>query len=477
MPVRVHLTLLYLALFTAAFLMLAVLLHVLFTRSLSVQLDESILTEARGIGSLLQGDVAAGKLPSGVATGDPTTPQNSENEPESFEHIEAMHLVDPNLHFEMLDPQGRLVANSNNLANSRLWSGAPPSAHAGSFGVYASSQLGPLRRYVLPVATPAGVWTVIGAGPLRPIQTTVDTLHRLLWTSLPLLLTVVGVLGYSLAAHALRPVAAITATAQSIREGDLSGRIALTGPRDELKHLADTFDAMIGSLDQLVRTQRQFLADASHDLRTPLTVICAALESTQRNRNADVRQLREVSAIVYQEARGMQRLVEDLLTLARADAGQIPLQLAPVQLDDVVKEACEAAAWLLQGRPLHVNLPHEVSVTADAGRLHQLVLNLLVNAAQHTPVGGAVSVELREQAGRVLLSVRDDGPGISPEHLPHLFDRFYRGDDARTGTGSGLGLPICRWIAQAHGGTLEVQSEPGRGTTFTCDLPATAVSN
>ena len=475
MPVRVHLTLLYLALFTGAFLLLAALLHLLFTQSLTAQLDQRLLTEAQSIGRLIQADVRAHRLPAGAA--DLASGRLAEDdEPEVAEHLEAMHEVDPDLSFAVFDSGGTVVASSDR-SRANLRNGDLAQLEVASFRTRTVAPLGAIRQYVLPEATSTGVWTVVGTGPMRPIQSSVQILHRLLWTSLPLLLLVVGVLGYSLAGYAFRPVAAIAATAQSIRAGDLSQRIALRGPPDELKHLADTFDAMIGSLEQLVRAQRQFLADASHDLRTPLTVICTALETTQRNQITEPGRLREVGGIVYQEARGMQRLVEDLLTLARADAGELPLQLAPLQLDEVVKEACESAAWLLQEHRLTVELTDEIDLRADAGRLHQLVLNLLLNAAQHTPAGGAVFVELRKQAGQAHLTVRDDGPGIAPEHLLHLFDRFYRVDNTRSGSGSGLGLPICRWIAQAHGGTLEVSSTPGAGTTFTCALPLAGVSH
>jgi signal transduction histidine kinase len=305
------------------------------------------------------------------------------------------------------------------------------------------------------------------------VENSISTLHRLLLLALPLLLLAVGSSGYLLAAQALRPVAAITDTARRIRAGDLSRRIALAGPRDELRRLADTFDAMIASLEQLVSAQRQFLADASHELRTPLTVICTALETRLRAREPDAACLRETLQVVHTEARRMHRLVEDLLTLARADSGQLPLQLAPVQLEEVVKEACEAAEWMLERRRLRLDLQEDVTLTADAGRLRQLMLNLLANAAQHTPPHGEVHVVLQRGDGQAILTVRDNGEGIAPEHLPHVFERFYRADGARSPRqgGTGLGLAIGHWIAEAHGGTLVAASELGRGSTFTCSLP------
>ena len=175
----------------------------------------------------------------------------------------------------------------------------------------------------------------------------------------------------------------------------------------------------------------------------------------------------------HEEAQRMKRLVDGLMTLARADAGELPLQREPVQLDDLLKEVSESAQWMMGKRQLLLDFNEEVTLTADADRLKQLVLNLLDNAVKHTPPHGEVRVALHTQGDHAFLTVSDNGEGIPPQHLPHIFERFYRVDKARSReTGdAGLGLAICRWIAEAHGGTLTARSEIGHGTTFTLSLP------
>jgi heavy metal sensor kinase len=469
-PVRLRLTLLYISLFAAAFLVVALLLHLLFSHSLYAQLDARLTGEARGTARLLEADLSAFRPPSPGWRGWPLAVEEDDDEPEVVEHLEAVQVLTPDIYLQLLDPTGRTLVTSGNLGDARLWNGELPSAGSRSLRHPA---LGRLRSFVLPVPSRHGTYRVTAASSLVPVESSIRTLHRLLLLALPLLLVAVGSSGYLLAARALQPVAAITDAARGIRAGDLSRRIALKGPKDELRHLADTFDDMIASLERLVLAQRQFLADASHELRTPLTVICTALETSLRTREPDAARLQETMKVLHAEARRMHRLVEDLLTLARADSGELPLERAPVQLEEVVKEACEAVEWMLERRRLRLDLEDEVTIAADADRLRQLVLNLLSNAAQHTPPDGEVQVVVQRSDGRALLTVRDNGEGIPPEHLPHVFERFYRADSARSSRhgGTGLGLAICRWIAEAHGGALSVQSERGRGTAFTASLP------
>jgi signal transduction histidine kinase len=232
---------------------------------------------------------------------------------------------------------------------------------------------------------------------------------------------------------------------------------------------------MIARLEDAFRRQRQFTADASHELRTPMTVIKGQIEvALQREREPQA--YRRVLQAVNEEVDRMIRLVGSLLTLARADAGQIPITLEPVSLPDVVAAAVEQVRPLASRRrvDLQTSSCPPSTLRADDDLILQLLLNLLDNAVKYTAAGGKVTVGWNANGRDVELWVRDTGVGIASEHLPHLFDRFYRVDKARSRAegGTGLGLSICRWIAEAHGGSISVESAPGQGTTFRVVLPA-----
>lgn len=343
------------------------------------------------------------------------------------------------------------------------------------------------------VVTPISLGTsVIGflilGSPVDPS----GQLHRYLITLLiggmsTLLVALVG--GYWLADRALRPVKEITRTAREIGETDLSRRIAL-GTQDELGQLADTFDQMLTRLQAAFDRQRQFTADASHELRTPLTIVnleaSRALESP-RSATEYSRALHVIQA----ENDFMSRLVNNLLTLSRMDAGQTTLEKERVDLSDVALEVAERMQPLAASRSLDLRtgeLP-EALVLGDRQYLIQMLSNLVENAIKYAgTTGSSICLDVgRDPASNVgRVRVQDDGPGIPPEDLPHIFDRFFQVDRVRShdrgdagqaaasseaAVGSGLGLSIVQWIARAHGGEVRVASEPGKGTTFEVSLP------
>jgi two-component system OmpR family sensor kinase len=301
--------------------------------------------------------------------------------------------------------------------------------------------------------------------------------------------SVVGVLlsalmGALLARRALSPIHAITQTAVQItRADDLGRRIPHLGPPDEVGQLAGAFNEMLERLERIFHAQRRFVADVSHELRTPLTTIRGNIDLLRRIGGADPASINAVQ----DETDRMIRLVGDLLLLARADAGHLPIAQETVEIDAVLAEITQQTR-VLAGQRLQVDLecvrPEQeqpLIVLGDADRLKQLLLNLADNAIKHTPDGGRVSLRLARSDGWVRLTVADSGTGIPPEDLPHVFDRFYRAEksrwrksashDASPGVGVGLGLSIARWIAEAHGGRIEVQSEMGRGSAFHLWLP------
>jgi signal transduction histidine kinase len=230
---------------------------------------------------------------------------------------------------------------------------------------------------------------------------------------------------------------------------------------------------MLGRLEMSFDTQQRLVADVSHELRTPLTTIQGNLDLLRRGAADDPAMRNDSLAAIGNETARMRRLVNDLLLLAQADAG-LQLQLHPVELDTLLLDVYRQGQVISQGTGVRVRLGAEdqAVVLGDADRLRQLLLNLVDNAIKYTPSGGDVTLTLKREAGWVLVSVADTGCGIPPEDLPHIFERFYRADRSRARPGgAGLGLSIAKWVAEAHGGELEVESELGQGTVFTLYLP------
>jgi len=294
---------------------------------------------------------------------------------------------------------------------------------------------------------------------------------------------VVGVIpailvGRWIAERALEPVDRMITEVREITDGrSLHRRLPVPLAQDELARLAATLNQMMTRLERSFAALRRFTADASHELKTPLTVVRAGVERAITRPDTAPETLAALEETL-QEVNRMTELLDSLLTLARADEGRAELHREPVDLRQILEEAGETGELLAEhaGVGIEIRLPAEpVVVSVDRSRVRQLALNLIENAVKYTPRGGQVSVELGSSNGRAVFTVADTGIGIAPGDLPHVFDRFWRADSARTRTseraGTGLGLAICKWIAEAHGGTIEVQSRPGRGTTFTVGLP------
>ena len=339
---------------------------------------------------------------------------------------------------------------------------------------------GPRLRYIVrplgPEVTQGGA-VLVAVRPGRVELGLKQTLSTFLLI-LPFGVLAAYVIGSWIARRALAPVDQITNEVREITDGrSLHRRLPSTMVKDELGRLADTLNQMMDRLERSFSALRRFTADASHELKTPLTVLRAGVEraiTTPRLPQESLESLEEV----LQEINRMTELVDTLLTLARADEGTVGLHREPVDLRQLVEETRETGDLLAEdaGVTMKVEAPLEpVVVAVDASRIRQLVLNLLTNAVKYTPSGGRVTLWLERDDGRVKLGVSDTGIGIASGDLPHVFDRFWRADTARTRTserpGVGLGLAICKWIAEAHGGSIDVQSRPGRGTTFTVTLP------
>lgn len=335
-------------------------------------------------------------------------------------------------------------------------------------------------------------WLVVGQ-PNEESQS-LQTLTPGLLIAGPATLLLAALGGYWLATRAMRPVQLITRTARQIGETDLSRRLNLKRG-DELGDLAATFDEMLARLEAAFARQRQFTADASHELRTPLAIVGLEVERALALPREPAEYARAL-ATIQAENEYMSRLVNDLLTLARADAGQATPQWEPVDLGDLVLDAVERLAPLArsQGVALQMGELPELCVMGDRAYLAQMLTNLIENGIKYTAgVGSQVRVTLERgvDGAMALLRVADDGPGIPPEHLPHIFERFYRVDEARAqggsllksldggspaASGSGLGLALVEWIAQLHGGEARVSSEVGHGAVFEVTLPLSTSS-
>jgi two-component system, OmpR family, sensor kinase len=419
--------------------------------------------------------------------------------------------------FEVLNADGRPAYYAPNIASTGLPLDAPIVNGAlldGTCGAYTRSQHASLLRiYVYPVTLPAGsvarqanaicqagddatiVGAVVVAKTIDDVSGSLATLRQLLIVGVIIAVLCTSLGGWLIASSGLRPVTAVTRTARAIavnaHAAGLGRRVGYTGPRDEVGELASTFDDMLAAIERVAQAQRRFVADASHELRAPLTTIKGSLEFLARAPNLP---LEERSALVedaYTEADRMATLVNDLLLLARADAAalsgtegarlddQMRGRRELVELDQLALDLFRHARAQLQARhktQLHFTIDNlePVTVLADPGQLRQVLLILLDNAIKYTPTGGKVRIAVRQQGGRAAISVTDTGIGIDPEDQPHIFERFYRSDKARDRdqAGSGLGLAIAKWIVEAHGGEIVTTSQPGRGSTFTLLLPA-----
>jgi two-component system OmpR family sensor kinase len=296
---------------------------------------------------------------------------------------------------------------------------------------------------------------------------------------LPLILLFSAGVGYVLSARALEPLGRMMDELEAITDGrSLHRRLPVApGAGDEMGRLANTLNAMMARLEASFSALRRFVADASHELKTPLTVMRVGVERAL----TDPRTAPEALAALdeaLQEVRRMTELVDALLTLARVDEGRMELHTEPVNLNALLHEVHETAQMLGEQAGLEVTLDvaqEPVEIRADRSRMRQLLMNLVTNAVKYTAAGGRVWLALTAGTETATISVRDSGIGIAPGDVDRVFDRFWRADAARSRTGVrpgiGLGLSICKWIAEAHGGSIAVTSRPGRGTTFTVTLP------
>jgi len=380
--------------------------------------------------------------------------------------------------FEVADSNGNWIFRSRQFL--RIDPPLPEIQDAGASFVTVNLDSSQYRIALQRVAVGGDVYEMHAAVPTEPFDQALDHFRLIEKEILPLLVLLASLLGYWLSGRALAPVNWIIETAGLISAQNLSSRLEVPKARDELRRLTETLNAMLARIEASFKRIAQFTADASHDLRTPVSVIRATAEITLRKPRTQEEYRRTLSTILETSV-DTSELLENLLTLARADAGAAGMEMRLLDLSAHVQKARERAALLGIEKALDVTAttpPEPVWVKADAIAVDRLLLILLDNAVKYSPTGGRCEIALSQSEIHARITVRDSGAGIPQSELKNIFDRFYRVDRARSRNtgGAGLGLAIARWIAEMHGGTIAAESTVGSGSAFHVQIPVQAKS-
>jgi signal transduction histidine kinase len=382
--------------------------------------------------------------------------------------------------FEVLDPSGQLLQRSRNLEAPMDLKGISTSISQATFGFATLRSGEPLRIALIPFQQQGTKPLVLAVAiPTFGTDRVLDSFGRIALLLFLVSLLVTALISALYVGRSLAPVTALTEHAALManrvtnREGFWSP-LPVSSPHDELGRLAVTFNHLLRSVDSAVRQLRQFVTDASHELRTPLSVLHGETElMLSKPRNAD--EYRETLCVFDDEFKKLTRIVEGLFTLSMADAGQLHLVCEPLYINEVLEEACALVNSRARAKNIRIvrDLDHEIPYFGDEAFLHQLFLIFLDNAIKYSPSGTSVRVALEDRDGEVRASFADQGMGISSEHVPFIFERFYRAAPASSGEAQsgGLGLAIAQAIVRAQSGSIECESTPGVGSTFTVVLP------
>jgi len=436
---RLQITAWYLLFFSLLMLVFSGILYAALSRALENRMDAMLAAEAETAAALFQSEMKE-------LGGDPNA---AARETVSELRVRGVGIA--------ISSAGQV------LASTPAWTPKPLHQERGS-SRSAERQLGVAGRPYL----------IVAVAPMEPVSAELAVVRRVLYFTLPVLFLIAGAGGFLLAGRSLRPLVRIQEQTRRITGQSLNQRLEIGQSSQELATLAETFNELLSRLDASFDTMRRFVADASHEMRTPLAVIRGEAD-VALGRERSPEEYRESLAVIHDESKRLTRLVDDLLNLARADAGHVKLQVQEFYLNDLLSECCRSVQALAAAKDLTLECRcgDDAPFRGDEELLRRLVLNLLDNAIRYTPRQGRVTV-LLERAGDLLeIRVSDTGVGIPPEAAPHVFERFYRADVSRSRTdgGFGLGLAIVQWIAESHHGSVGVESTPGAGSTFTVLLP------
>lgn len=490
--IRVQLTLLYTAVFAVLLLLFGFILYTALQASLAAGIDTTLQVRAQQIaaGITSDGDTISiqdvtGELPgltgqtpttntSGGNGTSPTTPATNTN---TTGQQDGQADVTLGILIRVLDTQADIsyvspafhaltvpAASITQPLHGLVWQGTVLARNGQAVRLYSMA----LKEH----GTTFGVLQV--GESLAQLDATLHSIVIALLLLDPCVLLLSACGSYWLAKRAFRPILHLTRTAREIKAGDLHRRVPIPRVRDEVYDLALTLNDMIGRLDQAFTQQRRFVADASHELRTPVTVIRSLTDIALEN-ELSIEEYGSVLSDVNAEAERLGQLISDLLALARADEGQLPLDHEPVRLDLLAGDVAATMEPLAfeRGITLQIHTPEPVTVSGDTARLIQLMMGLVDNALVYTNAHGSITLTVIRDGTQACLKIRDTGIGIAPEDAVHIFERFYRADPARSRAagGSGLGLAIVDWIVRVHHGSIAVESQIGQGSTFTVALP------
>lgn len=460
MNLRTRLTAIYGALLAAALLVYAICVSVSFFHDLREQLDSSLHRDLETVEGALSMD-SSGKL----------VLDSHEGEAEETDEIDRGYLL------EVWSLDGGLLYRSEQLRGQAL--GPDPSTTPGRGREPAKSLRllsgMPVRTMARAHHLPGGTLVAVRlAVSERPLWREFWEMVTVLGIGLPIVVVLVGITGYVVAAGALKPVDAMAERAAEITADHLNERLVIKNPDDELGKLGTSFNATLARLESSFDQLRRFTADASHELRTPLTAIRSVGEVSLQ-KQGDSKYYRDIIGSMLEETNRLTKLVDSLLTMSRADAGRVQLHLAKTGLLDLVRESANLLEVLAEEKEqtLSVEGDENLSVMTDRTILRQALVNLIDNAVKYSPQGGKIRVHVHAAGGNAIVEVRDSGPGIPPEHAKKVFERFYRVDRARSRAegGVGLGLSIVQWAVSVHGGKVELIQDTAPGCAFVVHLP------
>jgi heavy metal sensor kinase len=463
--VRARLTLWYVTALAAVLIVVGGLIYVLLARALYARVDDNLRSVMQIAMTSLANDLAEGQDTEDAA-------RSTAKELASRQQMLAIYDADGRLladegrerSLEIVLPALDQVPSDDELLRTVVEKKDDDDRHRLAF-----------RRVTI---APSGTRYVVAIGnDLERTDEELESLRRILGYVVPMALVAAGFGGWFLARHSLSPVVAMAERARRIGVENLGERLPVVNPRDELGQLAATFNELLARLEASLTQQRQFMADASHELRTPVTTARTAAAVALQQSHREEHDYRQSLEIIEQQTTRLSRIVDDMFTLARADAGNYPVQHTPMYLDEVVDEVVRAARVLASSRDVAVEAVTVPSspFTGDEDLIRRLIVNLLDNAIRFAPRDTSVRAQLDRGADGYAISISDRGPGIPAEYQPHIFERLYRGDTAsgraRPDGGAGLGLALARWIANVHGGDVTLAQSSEAGTTFVVSLP------